>query len=159
VLHRRRVVGQKRDFDAFKFRTMRVDADAWLEQHPELKAEFQRNFKLQSDPRVTRVGNWLRKASFDELPQLLNVVRGEMSLVGPRMITREELAKYQGFEERLKTVKPGITGLWQVSGRQTIGYETRVKMDMDYIERRSLWLDFKILLLTPLKVVKKEGAF
>ena len=159
VIYRRRVVGQRQDFDAFKFRTMRRDADAWLESQPELKAEYQRNFKLQADPRVTQIGRWLRKTSLDELPQLVNVLRGEMSIVGPRMITREELVKYRGFEDRLKSVKPGITGLWQVSGRQTVEYETRVKIDMDYIERQNFWLDFKIILLTPLKVLKKEGAF
>src|SRR6185437_5499423 len=114
VIYRRRVVGPGGAFDAFKFRSMRVDADEILAQNPALRAEFERNFKLISDPRVTKVGGWRRKLSLDELPQLLNVLRGEMSIVGPRMITAPELEKYGEFQALLLSVKPGLTGYWQV---------------------------------------------
>jgi lipopolysaccharide/colanic/teichoic acid biosynthesis glycosyltransferase len=159
VFYRRRVVGPRGEFDAFKFRSMRRDADLVLASNPALKAEFERNFKLKNDPRVTRVGCFLRKHSLDELPQLFNVLRGQMSLVGPRMITAPELEKYGPYQGVLLSVKPGITGLWQVRGRQNVSYEERVKMDLDYITNWNLAIDFRILAETPLKVLRKEGAF
>jgi len=159
VIYRRRVVGQTGEFDAFKFRTMMRDADSMLASHPALKAEFERNFKLKDDPRVTRVGAFLRKLSLDELPQLFNVVRGQMSLVGPRMITAAELHKYGPHKQLLLSVKPGITGYWQVRGRQNVSYEERVRMDLHYIGTWSLNLDMRILLETPVKALKREGAF
>jgi undecaprenyl-phosphate galactose phosphotransferase len=158
AVYRRRCVGCDGDFDALKLRSMRVDADRYLEQHPELLAEFQRNYKLNNDPRVTPVGAFLRKTSIDELPQLFNVLRGEMSLVGPRMITRPELDKYGDKRDALLTVKPGMTGYWQVAGRQEVEYGDRVEMDMYYIRHWSLGLDLQILLKTPWKVLKREGA-
>ena len=159
IIYRRRVVGQTGEFDAFKFRTMMRDADSMLASHPALKAEFERNFKLKDDPRVTRVGAFLRKLSLDELPQLFNVVRGQMSLVGPRMITAAELHKYGPHKQLLLSVKPGITGYWQVRGRQNVSYEERVRMDLHYIGTWSLNLDMRILLETPVKALKREGAF
>jgi len=159
VIYRRRVVGQTGEFDALKFRTMMRDADSMLASHPALKAEFERNFKLKDDPRVTRVGAFLRKLSLDELPQLFNVVRGQMSLVGPRMITAAELHKYGPHKQLLLSVKPGITGYWQVRGRQNVSYEERVRMDLHYIGTWSLNLDMRILLETPVKALKREGAF
>ena len=158
ILYRRRCVGCHGEYDAFKLRSMRVDADRYLEDHPELKAEFQQNYKLNDDPRTTPVGAFLRKTSIDELPQLINVLRGEMSLVGPRMITRPELEKYGDKSGALLTVKPGMTGYWQVAGRQEVGYGDRVEMDMYYIKHWSLGLDFQILFKTPWKVLKREGA-
>ena len=158
AVYRRRCVGCDGDFDALKLRSMRVDADRYLEQHPELLAEFQRNYKLNNDPRVTPVGAFLRKTSIDELPQLFNVLRGEMSLVGPRMITRPELDKYGDKRDALLTVKPGMTGYWQVAGRQEVEYGDRVEMDMYYIRHWSLGLDLQILFKTPWKVLKREGA-
>ena len=158
AVYRRRCVGCDGDFDALKLRSMRVDADRYLEQHPELLAEFQRNYKLNNDPRVTPVGAFLRKTSIDELPQLFNVLRGAMSLVGPRMITRPELDKYGDKRDALLTVKPGMTGYWQVAGRQEVEYGDRVEMDMYYIRHWSLGLDLQILLKTPWKVLKREGA-
>src|SRR5260370_25269540 len=113
IIYRRRVIGTTGQFDAFKFRSMRRDADSILASNPALKAEFERNFKLRNDPRVTRVGAFLRKVSLDELPQLFNVLRGEMSLVGPRMITAPELDRYGPHRQLLLTVKPGLTGYWQ----------------------------------------------
>ncbi|TLN21320.1 sugar transferase, partial [bacterium] len=131
VFHRRRVMGMNgRAFDAFKFRTMHVNGDAILEAHPELQEELAREHKLKVDPRITRVGKFLRKWSLDELPQVFNVLRGEMSWVGPRMISPEEMEKYQQLGMNLLTVKPGITGLWQVSGRSDVTYEQRVRIDM-----------------------------
>jgi undecaprenyl-phosphate galactose phosphotransferase len=138
---------------------MRRDANAILANDPVLKAEFERNFKLRRDPRLTKIGLVLRKLSMDELPQLFNVLKGQMSLVGPRMITREEIKKYGQYKDLLLSVKPGLTGYWQVQGRQDVSYEARVKMDVCYIENWSLGLDMKILFLTPLKVFKREGAY
>jgi lipopolysaccharide/colanic/teichoic acid biosynthesis glycosyltransferase len=159
IFHKRWVVGQNGEFDAFKFRSMRRNADQILERDPALKAEFEQNFKLRDDPRLTRTGEFLRKHSLDELPQLLNVLAGQMSLVGPRMITAPELEKYGAYQNLLLSVRPGITGYWQVNGRQDVGYEERVAMDIRYIENWSFWLDIKILCLTPLKVIKREGAY
>lgn len=160
VFHRRRVMGVGgKEFEAFKFRTMVADAEQMLEQNPELRAEFEKNHKLKDDPRVTRVGRWLRRTSLDELPQLLNVLRGEMSLVGPRMITRQEVARYGKWGMNLLTVKPGITGLWQVSGRSDVEYEGRVRLDMHYIRNYTVWLDVQILFQTIPAVMRKEGAY
>ncbi|MGA8153350.1 MAG: sugar transferase [Terriglobales bacterium] len=159
VLYRRRVIGMRGEFDAYKFRTMHRDADALLAINSALLTAFQGNFKLKSDPRVTRLGCWLRKYSCDELPQLLNVLKGQMSLVGPRMITVAELGKYGPYQELLLTVKPGLTGYWQVRGRQNVSYDERVRMDVTYIMNWSLSLDFLILLQTPAKVIQTEGAY
>jgi lipopolysaccharide/colanic/teichoic acid biosynthesis glycosyltransferase len=159
IIYRRRVVGLTGNFDAFKFRTMVRNADSILAATPNLKAEFERNFKLKYDPRVTRVGAILRRYSLDELPQLLNVLRGQMSLVGPRMITEAELRKYGAQKHLVYSVKPGMTGYWQVRGRQNVSYEERVAMDAHYVSRWSLSLDLKILAETPRKVFNREGAF
>jgi lipopolysaccharide/colanic/teichoic acid biosynthesis glycosyltransferase len=159
LLHRRRVVGiGGREFDALKLRTMVVDADARLAADPALRAAFERNFKLERDPRVTPVGRVLRKWSLDELPQLCNVLRGEMSLVGPRMVTRPELAKYGEHADQLLRVRPGLSGLWQISGRQEIDYTERVRLDLDYIERWSFGRDIAIALRTPAAVFRGRGA-
>ena len=159
IIHRRRVLGLAGDFDALKFRTMVRNAESILESSPALKREFERNFKLKHDPRVTRVGAILRKYSLDELPQLVNVLRGQMSLVGPRMITEVELEKYGVQKHLVQSVKPGMTGYWQVRGRQNVSYEERVAMDAHYVATWSLGLDLKILAETPGKVLKKVGAF
>jgi lipopolysaccharide/colanic/teichoic acid biosynthesis glycosyltransferase len=159
VFHRRRVVGRNGEFGAFKFRTMRPDADAILAADQALRALFEMAYKLQNDPRITRVGVFLRKYSLDELPQLLNVLMGQMSLVGPRMTTAAELQKYGKFQELLLKAKPGLTGYWQVNGRQKVSYRERVKMDVYYLEHWSLALDLEILLKTPGKVVRAEGAY
>jgi lipopolysaccharide/colanic/teichoic acid biosynthesis glycosyltransferase len=147
------------NFDAFKFRTMVRNADSILAATPGLRAEFERNFKLRHDPRVTRVGAILRRYSLDELPQLLNVLRGQMSLVGPRMITEAELGKYGVQNHLVRSVKPGMTGYWQVCGRQNVSYDERVAMDAHYVTRWSLSMDIRILAETPRKVFKREGAF
>jgi exopolysaccharide production protein ExoY len=158
ILYRRKVVGRSGTFDAFKFRTMAPDADALLHANPSMRERFEQNFKLKRDPRVTRIGAFLRKLSVDELPQLFNVLVGQMSLVGPRMITEQELTKYGTYAPLLLSVRPGLTGYWQVNGRQNVGYSHRVEMDVYYIQHWSLKLDLSILLQTPWKVLKGEGA-
>ena len=160
VLYRRRVMGRGgTQFDAFKFRTMLVNGDEVLSAHPELRAEWEREQKLKDDPRVTRSGRWMRRLSLDELPQLFNVLGGQMSLVGPRMIAPVELARYGDDATELLTVKPGITGLWQVSGRSDLGYADRARLDMEYVRTRSFWLDLRLLLLTLPTVIMKKGAY
>ncbi len=160
VFHRRRVMGVNgKQFDAFKFRTMYSNGEAILAAHPELKLELARNHKLKNDPRITRVGRVLRKLSLDELPQVINVIRGEMSLVGPRMISPDEVAMYNRWDINLLTVKPGITGLWQVTGRSDISYEERVRLDMFYIRNWTIWSDLQLLLQTIPAVVRGHGAY
>jgi lipopolysaccharide/colanic/teichoic acid biosynthesis glycosyltransferase len=159
IIYRRRVVGKNREFDAFKFRSMRKDADALLAADPILRAEFEQNYKLKDDPRLTRLGSFLRRSSLDELPQLFNVLKGQMSLVGPRMKTPAEVERYGNYKRILLSVKPGITGYWQVHGRQTVDYDERIRMDMHYIQNWTLATDLKILFRTPLKVLRREGAY
>src|SRR5262245_33785696 len=160
ILHRRRVVGRNgSEFDAFKFRTMVTDADAILRAHPELLREFGANMKLRADPRLTPVGGFLRRASLDELPQLFNVALGHMSLVGPRMIAPDEMARFGDAIATRLAVKPGITGLWQVSGRQELGYDDRIRLDLHYIENWSFWLDLTILARTIPAVLSMRGAY
>ncbi|WP_008317385.1 undecaprenyl-phosphate galactose phosphotransferase WbaP [Leptolyngbya sp. PCC 6406] len=161
--------GQKRlgkggmPFTAWKFRSMVRDGDqvlvTYLRQHPHLEAEWNRDRKLKNDPRVTRVGRFLRRTSLDELPQLWNVLRGEMSLVGPRPIVGDEIRHYADKFELYKRVLPGITGLWQVSGRSDITYAERVNLDAYYVRNWSVWLDFYILLQTVGVVLLGDGAY
>jgi lipopolysaccharide/colanic/teichoic acid biosynthesis glycosyltransferase len=159
LFYRRRVVGQHGEFDAFKFRTMVTNADAVLKADSVLREKYEWSFKLKNDPRVTRTGKWLRKYSLDELPQLFNVVKGQMSLVGPRMFTPEELKRYGPSAEQILSVRPGITGYWQVNGRQNVSFEEHVTMDVYYVENWSMWLDLWILLKTPRAVISGEGAY
>jgi lipopolysaccharide/colanic/teichoic acid biosynthesis glycosyltransferase len=159
VLHRRRVLGLGgREFDALKLRTMVADADRILAENPALRVAFERNYKLDQDPRITPLGRLLRKWSIDELPQLVIVLRGEMSLVGPRLITPAELTKYGPRADRLLEVRPGLSGLWQVSGRQEIDYSERVRLDLDYIDHWRLSRDLAIALRTPAAVLRGRGA-
>lgn len=160
VIHRRRVMGVNgRQFDAFKFRTMQVNGDEILAAHPELQGELASSHKLKDDPRVTKIGELLRKTSLDELTQLFNVLRGEMSLVGPRMISPEEIQEYDHWDINLLTVRPGITGLWQVSGRSDVAYEQRVRFDMHYIRNWTIWLDLQLLFQTIPAVIRRRGAY
>lgn len=159
IFFRRRVVGQEGEFDAFKFRTMIVNAEAVLESDAALRKVYKQSFKLKKDPRITRTGAWLRKYSLDELPQLFNVVRGQMSLIGPRMSTKEELDRCGQYRDLILRVRPGISGYWQVNGRQNVSFEKHVEMDVYYVENWSLWLDLGILLKTPLKVINGDGAY
>jgi len=160
VIFRRRVMGLNGiQFNAFKFRTMCLEANEMLDDRPDLQAELAENFKLKDDPRVTRIGAFLRKWSLDELPQMINVVFGQMSLVGPRMISPPEMEKYGDWGMNLLTVRPGITGMWQVSGRSDVSYEDRVRLDMYYIRNWTVWLDIFLLYKTPLAVIQKKGAY
>jgi exopolysaccharide biosynthesis polyprenyl glycosylphosphotransferase len=160
VLHRRQVMGLNgKQFYALKFRTMVTNGDEVLDQHPGLKSELHTNHKLKNDPRITPIGAFLRKYSLDELPQLFNVLKRDMSLVGPRMISPEEAPMYKQFVMNLLTVLPGITGLWQVSGRSDISYEERVRLDMYYVRNWSLWLDLQLLFQTIPAVLRAKGAY
>src|SRR5260370_42418739 len=150
VLHFREIIGQHgRRLFALKFRTMIPNADAYLAQHPELMRKYQQNMKLKHDPRITRAGKFLRKTSLDELPQLLNVLVGQMSLVGPRIIHPSELPRYGEYAPKRLSVKPGITGLWPISRLQPISFDERVQLDMHYIDTRTFVLDLAILVTTP----------
>ena len=152
-----------RRFTAWKFRTMYRGADALLRQHldrnPAARLEWQRDQKLRDDPRVTRVGRFLRRLSLDELPQMWNVLCGDMSVVGPRPIVDEEVAKYGESFELYAGVKPGITGLWQVSGRTDVGYEMRVRLDEFYVRHWSPWLDLYLLARTVVALLCRRGAY
>lgn len=151
------------EFKAWKFRTMVVDADKALERYlnenPAARREWEKDHKLKWDPRITPVGRLFRKLSLDELPQLWNVIRGEMSLVGPRPIVTKEIAKYGGAYRLYTAVKPGITGLWQVSGRNNTTYDERVQLDEYYVRNWSPWLDAYLLLRTIRTVLFTEGAY
>lgn len=149
-------------FDCLKFRTMMLDADQCLDEylahHPEAKDEWVRDQKLKFDPRITAVGHLLRRSSLDELPQIFNVFRGDMSLVGPRPITSSELDRYGKLAGAYASVLPGITGLWQVSGRNAVSYERRVELDAEYVRQQSMILDLVILARTPKVIVSAIGA-
>jgi exopolysaccharide biosynthesis polyprenyl glycosylphosphotransferase len=147
-----------RKFTFYKFRSMIQGAE---KQQSDLAAYNMMDgpvFKMKNDPRVTRVGRFLRKTSLDELPQLFNVLRGDMSFVGPRPPIPEEVEKYESWQRRRLSMRPGITGLWQVSGRNQIDFQRWMKLDLEYIDQWSLWLDFKILMKTILVVLWGRGA-
>ena len=143
----------------YKFRTMYENAEEIFENFTEeQKQEYYINFKLDNDPRITKVGDFLRKTSLDELPQLINILKGDMSIVGPRPIVEKEIEKYNGYASQVFSVLPGLTGYWQAHGRSDTTYYERFQMDMYYLRNRSLVLDFKIILKTVVSVIKKEGA-
>jgi lipopolysaccharide/colanic/teichoic acid biosynthesis glycosyltransferase len=159
----RRIGLYGKSFGMWKFRTMCKDADTvlhhYLEQHPELLQEWKTQHKLKNDPRVTRLGTFLRRTSLDELPQIWNVFKGSMSFVGPRPIVDAEVHKYGNHFQCFTEIRPGMTGLWQVSGRSTLSYEARIKLDVHYAREWSGMLDMKILLKTFSCVVNSDGAF
>jgi exopolysaccharide biosynthesis polyprenyl glycosylphosphotransferase len=148
-----------REFWCYKFRSMVVDAEVQLQRHSDFRKQFEENYKIKHDPRVTRFGALLRKTSLDELPQLFNILRGDLSLVGPRPIVPSERAKYGEYAEKLLSIKPGLSGLWQVYGRSDTTYDQRIQMDMTYIANQSLWLDLKLMALTVYVVIKGRGAY
>lgn len=145
-------------FRCWKLRTMIADADDFLVRRPDLREAFEANWKITGDPRVTRVGAFLRKTSLDEVPQLWNVLRGEMSIVGPRPIVPGELFKYGDQASALLSIRPGLTGLWQVYGRSRISYDERVRLDLLYVRSQSALLDLRILARTPFVVLSGKGA-
>ncbi|MDP8609464.1 undecaprenyl-phosphate galactose phosphotransferase WbaP, partial [Serratia marcescens] len=150
-------------FKCLKFRSMVMNSqevlDDLLRTDPAAKAEWDKDFKLKNDPRITKIGSFIRKTSLDELPQLWNVFRGEMSLVGPRPIIEAELERYAGDVDYYYMAKPGMTGLWQVSGRNDIDYDTRVYFDAWYVKNWALWNDIAILFKTINVVLKRDGAY
>jgi undecaprenyl-phosphate galactose phosphotransferase len=164
IIYRHRRIGRGgAPFECLKFRTMLPNADQvlrdLLNSNPELNLEWVRDRKLRHDPRITWVGRFLRRTSLDELPQLWNVLRGEMSLVGPRPIVREELLRYGRYVRNYLAVLPGITGLWQVTGRNDVNYHRRVVLDTYYVRNRSLSLDVYILVKTTVVVLGGSGAY
>ncbi len=160
--HRRRGRNGKM-FNCYKFRSMVKDADKQLEillrENPDMAAEWERDQKLRHDPRITRLGRILRKSSLDELPQLVNIIRGDMSIVGPRPIVENEVERYGDFIVAYDSVKPGVTGLWQVTGRNNTSYDERVALDTRYAETYSLWGDIKILFKTVPAILFSRGAY
>ena len=163
IFAHRRVGRHGREFPCYKFRTMVMNSKDVLEKHlsenPEALEEWVRDFKLKDDPRVTRIGEFLRKTSLDELPQLLNVLKGEMSLVGPRPIVQEEVERYGDYINDYYLVSPGITGMWQISGRNDVSYDNRVQMDSWYVRNWSIWIDIVYLLKTVKVVLDRKGAY
>lgn len=149
-------------FNIYKFRSMVVNADDKLKQNKELYQKYiKNNYKLEpeEDPRITKLGRFLRRTSLDELPQLINVLKGDMSLVGPRPVVQEELREYNNKASDFLSVKPGITGYWQVCGRSSVGYPERVNLELHYVYNQSLIFDIKILILTIWIVILKKGAY
>ena len=163
VIRHKRVGQGGREFLCLKFRTMVTDAEAtlqrYLAQNVEARTEWDVAFKLKNDPRITRLGRYLRKTSLDELPQLWNILSGDMSVVGPRPIVQAEVARYGIHINNYYKVKPGLTGLWQVSGRSDVDYDTRVKLDVEYTNSRSIVRDLIIVLQTVPAVLKSRGSY
>ena len=157
-IHRR--VGQNgKELPLLKFRSMHINASEMIKDFtPEQKAEWESNFKLKNDPRITKVGKFLRRSSIDELPQLINILKGDLSFVGPRPIVEEELQKYGENRDLFLSAKPGLTGYWQAYARSTCTYEQRVKMELFYVENATLWLDIKIMFATFAAVLRGRGA-
>ena len=149
-------------FRLYKFRSMCINADKklkeYLDNNEDAKNEFEKTHKLQKDPRITKLGNFLRRTSLDELPQMINILKGEMSFVGPRPVISEEVEEYGVNKDKFLSVTPGLTGYWQVNGRSNTTYEERMLMELYYVENCSLWLDTKIFFKTFITVFKKEGA-
>lgn len=149
-------------FRMYKYRTMVVDADKKLkdilEKNPEMRKEWEENRKLKNDPRITKIGNFLRKTSIDEIPQFVNVLTGDLSLVGPRAVVADEIDKFGMYQIDVLSVKPGITGYWAANGRSETSYDERVFMETKYARNWTVWMDIKILFKTVISVIKKEGA-
>lgn len=159
IFFRPRIIGYHgREFLAYKFRSMRADAFERLLEDKELLQQYKKNLKIVDDPRVTRVGRFLRRTSLDELPQLINVLKGEMSLVGPRMLAELELEKFGKNRARILSVRPGMAGLWVASGRQTVSFDRRLELELEYVDHWSLWLDVKCFFKTLWIALRMVGA-
>nr|WP_026017219.1 sugar transferase [Furfurilactobacillus rossiae] len=162
IFKQKRVGKDNQDFYILKFRSMVVNADQKLHNNAELYQKYiDNNYKLppDEDPRVTRFGRWLRRTSVDELPQFINILRGEMSIVGPRPVVREELAEYGDKVDVFLSVRPGAMGLWQASGRSNIGYPERCDLELSYVKNASLFFDTKIFFKNILHIVTSDGAY
>ena len=155
----KRVGKNGKEIGIYKFRSMVMNAEELIEKFtPEQKEEFQKNFKLENDPRITRVGKFLRKTSLDELPQLFNILNGDLSIVGPRPVIEAETKIYGKYKDMLLSVKPGLTGFWAANGRSDTSYKRRRAMEIYYVKKRSLFFDIKIILKTAVSVFKGDGA-
>lgn len=155
----KRVGKNGKEIGIYKFRSMVMNAEELIEKFtPEQKKEFEENFKLENDPRITKIGKFIRKTSIDELPQLFNVLKGDLTLVGPRPIIKKETEIYGNYKDMLLSVKPGVTGFWAANGRSDINYKRRRAMEIYYVKKRSLLFDFKILIQTVVSVFKGKGA-
>ena len=158
-----RVGKNGKPFQCIKFRSMIINSqevlDELLANDADARAEWERDFKLKNDPRITPIGHFLRKTSLDELPQLINVLRGEMSLIGPRPVVLEEQKYYRDSWDEFLSIKPGMTGLWQVSGRNDTTYDERVELDIQYIRNWTLWMDIKIAFKTLFIIFNPKGAY
>lgn len=160
VLFAQKRIGRNgKPFTMYKFRSMYRDADKMVEGLGDMNEASGPVFKMKKDPRITKVGGVLRRTSIDEIPQIINVLKGEMSVVGPRPALPCEVEKYSDFERRRLEVKPGVTCLWQVQGRSNIPFKEWVKLDIEYIDNQSIWMDFKIILKTVPAVIKGSGAW
>lgn len=159
----KRIGKNGREFKCWKFRSMVTDADKQLEkilaENPQMRAEWEKDRKITNDPRVTKIGKFLRKTSLDEIPQFFNILTGEMSFIGPRPVTLPELTKYGDKTDFILSVKPGLSGMWQISGRSDTGYEERINLDSYYIQNWSFWLDMWIIIKTVYVVLKGKGAY
>lgn len=155
----KRIGKNGKEIKLLKFRSMVPNAEKLIEKFtPEQKKEFEENFKLENDPRVTKIGKFLRKTSLDELPQLINIIKGELSIIGPRPVIESELEKYENNKDKFLSITPGLTGYWAANGRSNTSYEQRMAMELYYVDNISWKLDVKIFFKTILSVLKKEGA-
>lgn len=158
----KRIGHMNKDIYIYKFRSMTNKYKTFDEFYQTLsdeqKQEWDENFKLENDPRITKIGNFLRKTSLDELPQIINILKGDMSVIGPRPVVNDEIEKYGNQKAKFLSVKPGLTGYWAANGRSATTYEDRIKLELYYIDHCSLLLDIKIFFKTILSVLKKEGA-
>lgn len=159
IFAHKRIGKNGKEFKMYKFRSMYENAEEMIENFSEeQKREWDENFKLENDPRITKIGHFLRKTSLDELPQIVNIIKGDLSIIGPRPVIGEELEKYGENKEKFLSITPGLTGYWQANGRSNTTYEERMQMELYYIDNQSLWLDIKIFFKTIISVIKKEGA-
>ncbi len=162
VFYKHKRIGKNGEYIyLYKFRSMYTDSKERLEEllkDPKIKKEWEENFKLENDPRITKVGNILRKTSLDELPQLLNIFKGDMSIVGPRPVIDGEIEKYGFRKNKLLSVTPGLTGWWACNGRSCTSYEDRIKLELYYVDNISLKLDIKVIIKTVFAVLKRDGA-
>lgn len=162
VFYKHKRIGKNGEYIyLYKFRSMYSDSKERLEkmlEDPKIRKEWEENYKLDNDPRITKIGSFLRKTSLDELPQLFNILVGDMSIVGPRPIIDDEIKKYGSNKDKLLSVTPGLTGWWACNGRSCTSYEDRMKLELYYVDHRSILLDIKVIIKTAISVIKKDGA-
>lgn len=162
VFYKHKRIGKNGEYIyLYKFRSMYFDSKERLEEmlkDPVIRKEWEENYKLNNDPRITKIGTILRKTSLDELPQLFNILVGDMSIVGPRPVVDDEIKKYGSNKDKLLSVTPGLTGWWACNGRSCTSYEDRMKLELYYVDHRSILLDIKVIIKTAISVIKKDGA-